>query len=62
MVTEIKPKDRILVALDVSSVNEALALVGLLEPRVGGFKIGLELTMSIISGLLGQVLEKDVLV
>jgi orotidine-5'-phosphate decarboxylase len=35
--------DRILAALDVSSLDEALALVGALQPHVGGFKVGLEL-------------------
>ena len=37
------PRDRILVALDNSTLNEALELVELLRPYVGGFKVGLEL-------------------
>lgn len=36
-------KDRILVALDVPTVNEALNVIEPLAPHVGGFKIGLEL-------------------
>jgi orotidine-5'-phosphate decarboxylase len=35
--------DRILAALDVASLDDALALVGALQPHVGGFKVGLEL-------------------
>lgn len=37
------PKDRILVALDVSETDAALRLVKTLAGRVGGFKVGLEL-------------------
>ena len=36
-------KDRIIVALDVPSLDEALGLVDLLQPDVGCFKVGLEL-------------------
>lgn len=36
-------RDRIIVALDVPSAEEAVTLVGLLKDRVGGFKVGLEL-------------------
>lgn len=41
--TNLKPRERVLAALDVASLNEALALVGPLRPYVGGFKVGLEL-------------------
>ncbi len=37
------PYQRILVALDVSTLSEALSLVAQLRGRVGGFKVGLEL-------------------
>ena len=41
------PTSKILVALDVPTLDEALALVELLKGRVGGFKIGLELCHNI---------------
>lgn len=37
------PRERILVALDVDDVQEAVALTRRLQGRVGGFKVGLEL-------------------
>jgi len=37
------PQESVLVALDVPSSERALELVRVLEPHVGGFKIGLEL-------------------
>jgi len=37
------PRERILVALDVDSVDAAVGLVGRLAGHVGGFKVGLEL-------------------
>lgn len=36
-------KDRVIVALDVSTIAEAKTLVSLLSPHVGYFKVGLEL-------------------
>jgi orotidine-5'-phosphate decarboxylase len=39
-------KDKILVALDVSTLEQALYLVDLLKDAVGGFKVGLELCTS----------------
>jgi len=39
-------KNRIIVALDVSTLDEALGLVDLLQPEVGFFKVGLELLTS----------------
>lgn len=40
-------KDRIIVALDVDSLEKAVGLVKQLHPYVGGFKIGLELITSV---------------
>ena len=42
----LKPRDRIIVALDVSTVAEAQAIVDELNGRVGAFKIGLQLFIS----------------
>jgi orotidine-5'-phosphate decarboxylase len=39
----LKPKDRLIVALDVSTIKEARALMAELAPEVGMFKAGLEL-------------------
>lgn len=44
-------KDRIIIALDVPDMEEALRLVGTLEPHVGFFKIGLELLTSFLARL-----------
>src|SRR5829696_8116629 len=41
--TAMKPQDRIIVALDVATTDQALALVGALGGRVGMFKIGSQL-------------------
>ena len=52
------PKDRIIVALDVSHVDEARALIGKLGDSVGVYKIGLELIYA--GGLaLAEALVKD---
>lgn len=40
------PKDRLFVALDVDSLENALSIVKELMPYVGGFKVGLELLTS----------------
>jgi orotidine-5'-phosphate decarboxylase len=40
------PRDRLIVALDVPSIDEAIALIDKLEDSVGVFKIGLELLYS----------------
>ncbi|NJM08453.1 orotidine-5'-phosphate decarboxylase [Candidatus Gracilibacteria bacterium] len=45
--TLLSPRDRILVALDVPALDEALALVHALRGHVGGFKVGLELCTSV---------------
>lgn len=42
-----EPKDRIIVALDVDSLETAAALVEVLAPHVGTFKIGLELITAV---------------
>jgi len=46
MEAQLLPKDRIIVALDVPSGDEALSLVSQLKNHVGMFKVGLELTSS----------------
>ncbi len=43
----VQPHERILVALDVGSLPEALTLVEQLQAQVGGFKVGLELCSSV---------------
>lgn len=45
--TTITPRERVLAALDVQTLDEALALVGPLRPHVGGFKVGLELCTAV---------------
>lgn len=45
-------KDRIIVALDVDSVDKAITLVKELTPHVGYFKIGLELIYTILADLI----------
>jgi orotidine-5'-phosphate decarboxylase len=52
-------KDRIIVALDVKTITEANALVGLLAPYVGYFKIGLELIIGALAQLVTGVDDKD---
>jgi len=63
---ETEGKKRIIVALDVDSVDKAIALVDQLTPHVGYFKIGLELIYSMLASLLtakddeeaAQILDK----
>ncbi len=45
--TSLPPHRRIIVALDVPTLDEALALVDQLHPYVGGFKVGLELCTAV---------------
>lgn len=53
---EIKePKDRIIFALDVSSIEEAQKLVKMLKPHVGMFKIGLEF----INTMLAEIISAE---
>lgn len=47
--------NRVLVALDVPTAAEALALAETLQPHVGGFKIGLELLMGEGPAIVSQV-------
>jgi len=58
IVNGIEPKDRIIVALDVSDVDQAISLVELLKGYVGMFKIGLEFIWSTMTNLL-LLPEKD---
>src|SRR3989344_3630344 len=45
--------NRIIVALDVDSVDKAQALAEKLGPYVGGFKVGLELISSMLALIIG---------
>ncbi len=47
-----EPKDRIIVALDVDTVDKALALVRDLAPHVSCFKLGLEFINSMLVSLI----------
>ncbi len=42
-----EPRERIIVALDVNTLEAAVKLVEVLTPHVGGFKIGLELISAV---------------
>jgi len=50
--TELSPKDRIIVALDVDTLEQALVLVQELKDHVGMFKIGLELIFTILVAII----------
>lgn len=52
---EIKGKDRLIVALDVASMDEALSLVDELKGEVGLFKVGLELFTNCGTKLLDEL-------
>jgi len=54
----LEPRDRLLVAVDVSSVDEALVLVEELHGEVGGFKLGLELFSNTLAQL-GTLPEEE---
>ncbi|MBU0546629.1 MAG: orotidine-5'-phosphate decarboxylase [Patescibacteria group bacterium] len=56
---EKEAKNRIIVALDVDSVDKAIALVKELDPHVGYFKIGLELIYTILASLIMAKDEAD---
>lgn len=47
-----EPKDRIIVALDVNSIDKAFPLVGELYRYVGGFKIGLEFITTMLAEMI----------
>lgn len=49
--------NRVLVALDVPTADEALTLARTLQPHVGGFKVGLELLMGEGSPIVSQVAD-----
>ena len=55
MVESTRPVDRLVVALDVPSAPEALALAGRLQGRVGMFKVGLELFCAEGPGLVREL-------
>ena len=65
MTQPVTSTNRILVALDVSTAEEAVRLAKVLGPHVGGFKVGLELLMgpgpALIAGLaaLGKPVLAD---
>lgn len=56
-----QPLERIIVALDVSSVDKALVLAQTLRPYVGGFKVGLEIITSSYVDLVTAKSEQDAL-
>lgn len=47
-----EPKDRIIFALDTNSPKEALDYISILHRHVGGFKVGLELLMNMLVGMI----------
>jgi orotidine-5'-phosphate decarboxylase len=49
--------NRVLVALDVPTADEALTLARTLQPHVGGFKVGLELLMGEGSPIVSRVAD-----
>lgn len=51
-------KDRIIVALDVSTLDELKSLVETLSPFVGCFKVGLELITSVGASLAVQTIQQ----
>ncbi|MCC6503489.1 MAG: orotidine-5'-phosphate decarboxylase [Deltaproteobacteria bacterium] len=55
--SSISPKDRIIFALDVSSVNEAARFTALLKDHVGMFKVGLELFVAAGPAIIKAVRE-----
>lgn len=55
----VKDRNPILVALDVSTAEEAARLAKLLAPHVGGFKVGLELLMGPGAAIVGALAALD---
>ncbi|OGG76215.1 orotidine 5'-phosphate decarboxylase [Candidatus Kaiserbacteria bacterium RIFCSPLOWO2_01_FULL_55_19] len=53
------PKDRIIVALDVPTMEQAQALAEELGSHVGGFKIGLELSTAMLALIIGPPSEEE---
>ncbi len=60
MKSEMKVQDRLIVALDVSSLEEAAQLVGELKDHVGMFKVGLELYSCAGTALFDLVKEQGI--
>lgn len=54
------PKDRIIVALDVDSSNEANSIVGELKGQVGAFKIGLQLFLSAGPSFVEKIVQAGI--
>ena len=53
-------KDKIIVALDVETANEAREIIGELRGEVGAFKIGLQLFTAAGAVFVREIIEKDV--
>lgn len=53
-------KNPLIVALDVSTVEEAVGLVNRLGPYAGGFKVGMQLYYSCGPGVVSRLREKNV--
>ncbi|MDD2731589.1 MAG: orotidine-5'-phosphate decarboxylase [Candidatus Pacebacteria bacterium] len=56
---ETEPKKRIIVALDVDTIDKALFLVRNLSPKVGLFKIGLQFIHSMLSSVISPESEQE---
>ncbi len=55
----LKPQDRIIVALDVNTVDKGIALVEGLQGHVGSFKIGLEFITAMLVALITAETEEE---
>src|SRR4030095_4527004 len=53
-----KPKDRLIVALDVRTADEALKLVSQLQGLVGMFKVGSQLFTSAGPGIVKEIIGR----
>jgi len=56
---EMKPKDRLIVALDVRTADEALKLVSQLHGLVGMFKVGSQLFTSAGPSIVKEIISRD---
>jgi len=56
---DMKPKDRIIVALDVDTLTKAISLVRDLAPHVGFFKIGLEFINAMLASIIATAGRPD---
>ena len=52
----LSPRDRLAVALDVSTLEEARALAARLAPEVGVLKVGLELFVAFVQAYVFTIL------